>query len=42
MYGTLKYPETWIVDARGVIRLRVDGARNWSDPLSLDVLDLFL
>jgi cytochrome c biogenesis protein CcmG/thiol:disulfide interchange protein DsbE len=42
MYGTLRYPETWIVDARGVIRLRVDGPRNWSDPLSLDVLELFL
>jgi thiol-disulfide isomerase/thioredoxin len=41
-YGTLRYPETWIVDGRGVIRLRVDGARDWSDALSLDVLDLFL
>ncbi len=41
-YGTLLYPETWVVDARGIIRLRVDGARDWSDPLSLDVLGLFL
>jgi cytochrome c biogenesis protein CcmG/thiol:disulfide interchange protein DsbE len=42
LYGTVRYPETWIVDARGVIRLRVDGARDWSDALSMDVFDLFL
>jgi len=41
-YGTLLYPETWIVDPEGVIRLRVDGARDWSDSLSLDLLELFL
>lgn len=41
-YGTLLYPETWIIDARGVIRLRVDGARDWSDPLSLEVIRMFM
>ena len=38
-YGTKLYPETWIVDASGVIRMRFDGQRDWSEPLLLDVLD---
>lgn len=29
-YGTRLYPETWIIDARGVIRARFDGAREWT------------
>jgi peroxiredoxin len=28
-YGTKLYPETWFIDPKGVIRARVDGARNW-------------
>lgn len=41
-YGSRLFPETWIVDAQGVIRLRVDGPRDWSDSLSLDVIDQFM
>ncbi len=41
-FGTRLYPETWIVDARGVIRLRVDGARPWSSPVVLDAIESFL
>ena len=38
-YGTRLYPETWIIDQRGVVRLRVDGKRNWSEALALDVIE---
>jgi thiol-disulfide isomerase/thioredoxin len=41
-FGTRLYPETWFIDARGIIRLRVDGARDWSDPAALAAIDLFL
>jgi peroxiredoxin len=41
-YGTRLYPETWLVDARGVIRLRVDGPREWSGALAWDVIEGFL
>ncbi|MCC6648148.1 MAG: TlpA family protein disulfide reductase [Polyangiaceae bacterium] len=37
-FGTRLYPETWLIDPAGVIRLRVDGAREWSNPIVLDVL----
>jgi peroxiredoxin len=41
-YGTRLFPETWLVDARGVIRLRVDGPRDWSSALAWDVIESFL
>ena len=41
-FGTQLYPETWIIDAEGVIRFRYDGARDWSSPLMLDLIALFL
>lgn len=28
-FGTKLFPETWFIDPKGVIRARVDGARNW-------------
>jgi peroxiredoxin len=40
LFGTKLYPETWIIDPKGVIRARIDGARNWSDPLTVDYLKL--
>jgi len=39
LYGTDLYPETWIVDPEGRVRLRYDGARDWSKALVLDVID---
>jgi hypothetical protein len=36
------FPETWVVDRRGVIRLRVDGARPWSSAIAVDALESFL
>lgn len=35
-FGTKLYPETWYVDATGVIRARIDGARNWDTAMPLD------
>lgn len=41
-FGTRLFPETWIIDPEGVIRLRVDGQRNWSDAIVLDVIESYL
>ena len=41
-FGTRLYPETWIIDREGVIRARIDGARDWSSPIALDLIKSFL
>jgi peroxiredoxin len=38
-YGTHLFPETWIIDKRGVIRARFDGSKDWTNPLVLDFID---
>jgi thiol-disulfide isomerase/thioredoxin len=38
-FGTDLFPETWIIDARGVVRARFDGARDWSDSAVVEVVD---
>jgi peroxiredoxin len=38
-FGTKLFPETWYIDARGIIRARVDGARDWSQALPLDLAE---
>lgn len=40
VFGTTLYPETWLIDKGGVIRARVDGPRDWTSPLALDVLEM--
>ena len=37
-FGTRLFPETWVIDRRGVVRLRVDGRRDWSNPLTIDAI----
>lgn len=37
-YGTKLFPETWIIDPKGVIRARFDGGRDWTSALVLDFL----
>jgi peroxiredoxin len=32
LYGTYKFPETYILDREGVVRIKVIGPRNWTDP----------
>jgi thiol-disulfide isomerase/thioredoxin len=39
-FGTTLYPETWFIDKKGVIRVRVDGPRDWTSPLALEVLEM--
>jgi peroxiredoxin len=41
-FGTRLFPETWVIDASGVIRLRVDGGRDWSSALTLEAIERFL
>jgi peroxiredoxin len=38
-FGTKLYPETWIVDGKGIIRARFDGGRDWMSPLVHDLID---
>ncbi len=35
-FGTKLYPETWFIDGDGVIAARFDGARDWSDAVTLN------
>jgi peroxiredoxin len=36
-FGTRLYPETWIIDPKGIIRARFDGPRDWSDALAIEI-----
>jgi thiol-disulfide isomerase/thioredoxin len=40
MLGTTLYPETWFLDAEGRVRARVDGPRDWSNPIALEVVEM--
>lgn len=39
--GTRLFPETWIVDRQGVVRLRFDGQVDWSSPTVVELIDSF-
>ena len=41
-FGTRLFPETWVIDARGVIRLRVDSPRDWAAALTIGAIERFL
>jgi peroxiredoxin len=41
-FGSKLYPETWIIDERGVVRMRVDGPRDWGSALSLEAITRFM
>ena len=38
-FGTSLFPETWIIDKRGVIRARFDGPRDWTNPAIVELVD---
>jgi hypothetical protein len=38
-FGTHLFPETWIIDKRGVVRARFDGARDWSSSAVVEFVD---
>jgi len=37
-FGTRLYPETWVIDPEGVIRVRIDGGRDWASPVALEMI----
>jgi peroxiredoxin len=41
-YGTKLFPETWFIDDSGVIRARIDGARDYGQPLFVDFVETLL
>jgi thiol-disulfide isomerase/thioredoxin len=38
MYGTIKIPETYVIDRRGILRRKFVSAQNWASPEILDYL----
>jgi len=38
LYGTFKFPETYIIDRQGVLRRKFIGAIDWGTPEILDYL----
>lgn len=38
MYGTVKIPETYVIDERGILRRKFVSAQNWTSPEILDYL----
>jgi peroxiredoxin len=38
-FGTSLFPETWIIDKRGVIRARFDGPRDWTSSAIVELID---
>jgi len=40
-YGTRLFPETWIIDKEGVIRVRIDHGYDWSSALARDLINAY-
>lgn len=40
-YGSRLFPETWIIDKEGVIRVRYDGGFDWSQPVVLNMINAY-
>lgn len=38
LYGTYKFPETFVIDKNGVLRRKFIGAVNWTDPEVVEYL----
>ena len=41
-YGTVKFPETWVIDKNGKIISRFIGSRNWDSPTFVNFFSLLL
>jgi len=41
VYGTTKFPESYLIDPSGTLRLKFIGPRNWTDPAVFTLLDSF-
>ncbi len=42
LYGTFKFPETYILDRQGTVRFKVIGPGNWTDPAAVRTLQEFI
>jgi len=40
-YGTTKFPESYLIDSSGTLRLKFIGPRNWADPAVFTLLDSY-
>lgn len=38
-FGTKLFPETWVIDPRGVIRARFDGPRDWTNATVVELVE---
>jgi len=38
LYGTFKFPETYILDRRGVVKYKAIGPRNWTAPANMSAI----
>jgi cytochrome c biogenesis protein CcmG/thiol:disulfide interchange protein DsbE len=38
LYGTIKIPETYVIDRQGILRRKFVSAQNWTDPEIVDYL----
>ena len=38
LYGTFKFPETYVIDRNGVVRRKIIGAVDWTEPDVIDYL----
>ena len=42
LYGTFKFPETYILDGQGIVRYKAIGPRDWGNPANLKIVqDIF-
>jgi peroxiredoxin len=39
LYGTVKIPETYVIDSKGILRRKFVSAQNWTSPEILDYLN---
>lgn len=39
-FGTTLFPETWVIDGSGIIRLRVDRSLEWNSALAMEVIEM--
>ncbi len=42
LYGTIKFPETYILDREGIVRVKAIGPQNWMDPVSIQNIQAML
>lgn len=40
MFGTTLFPETWVIDGSGIIRMRVDRSLKWNSALAMEVIEM--